>query len=322
MSEGELRPTHFTDQVKLIEDATVNTDSLRSGAGYQKTGDLITLPYTTSAFIQNEFASKTVNCNPFLVFQYQGEIALTPDVDEWKDVVRRPDLIVNDNALFDSIRALAGNTNNLGTLWNEWQTNWTGRWDNSSRINNQFVNVNRGRTGTRTRSGITREIAGSNVRRQSFGERVVDLSFIPFIRSRDITFSGTRLKPNTKVFPFFDNVDVSSHVTPDGGVLGGQLTTDANGAVSGTFTIPNTTTTRFRAGERIFRLTSSSTNSSTDDDVDTFADGRYSARGMQITMEETIQSTRVPVIRNRSVSESEDVRTTDQQGTFFDPLRS
>ena len=43
--------------------------------------------------------------------------------------------------------------------------------------------------------------------------------------------------------------------------------------------IPNTSTVRFSTGERIFRLTSSSTNSSTDDDVDTFADGRYTARG-------------------------------------------
>jgi len=318
MSEGELRPTHFTDQVKLIESASVNTDSLRSAEGYQKTGDLITLPYTTSAFIQNEFASKTVNCNPFLVFQYVGEVALTPDVDEWKDITRRPDLIVNDNGLFDTMTALAGNTNNLGTMWNEWQTNWTGRWNNFRR-SGDFVSGASGRTGTRTRTGITREIAGSNVRRQSFGERIVDLSFIPFIRSRDVTFSGTRLKPNTKVFPFFDNVDVSAHVTPDGGVLGGQLTTDANGAVSGTFTIPNTSTVRFRAGERIFRLTSSSTNASTDDDVDTFADGRYSARGLQFTTEETIQSTRVPIIRSRTVTDREPVRTTDQQGTFFDP---
>ena len=321
MSEGELRPTHFTDNVKLIESASVNTDSLRSGQGYQKTGDLITLPYTHSAFIKNEFASKTVNCNPFMVFQYVGEVELTPDLDEWKDVVRRPDLIVNDNALFDTITALAGNTNNLGTMWNEWQTNWTGRWNNFERLNNQFITGSTGRTGTRTRSGITREIAGSNIQRQSFGDRIVDLSFIPFIRSRDVSFTGFRLKPNTKVYPFFDNVDVSAYVTPNAGVLGGQLTTDANGQVSGTFTIPNTDTVRFRAGERIFRLTSNSTNSSTDDDVDTFADGRYSARGMQVTMEETVQSTRVPIIRSRTVSESESVRVTDRSGTFFDPVR-
>ena len=314
MSEGELRPKCFADQVKLIESSAVNTDTLRSGEGYQKTGDLITLPYTSSSFIQNEFASKTVNCNPFLVFQYQGEIALTPDVDEWKDVERRPDLIVNDNGLFDTLSALTGGTNVLGTVWNEWQTNWTGRWSDSSQAGNVISTVS-GRVGTRTRTGISREIAGSNVQRQSFGDRVVDVSFVPFIRARTISFSGTRLKPNTKVFPFFDNVNVSSFVTPNGGVLGGQLTTDSNGAVSGTFAIPNTDTTRFRTGERVFRLTSSSTNAKTDNDVDTFADGRYSARGLQLTREETIQSTRIPVIRTNTVSDSERVRTTDNIST-------
>ena len=314
MAEGELRPTHFTDQVKLIEDATVNTDSLRSGAGYQKTGDLITLPYTSTSFIQNEFASKTVNCNPFLVFQYQGEVALTPDVDEWKDIERRPDLIVNDNGIFESLRDVVGMGNAIGTVWNEWQTNWTGRW-NTNTTQGFTRTIQEGRTGTQTRSGITRELVGSNVNRQSFGDRIVDISFIPFIRSRTISFSGTRLKPNTKVFPFFDNVDVSAFVTPTSGVLGGTLTTDANGAVSGTFAIPNTDTTRFRAGERIFRLTSSSTNSSTDQDVDTFADGRYTARGLQITQEETVQATRVPITRARTVTQNEAIRVTDTTRT-------
>ena len=314
MSEGELRPTHFTDQVKLIEDATINTDSLRSGQGYQKTGDLITLPYTSSAFIQNEFASKTVNCNPFLVFQYQGEVALTPDVDEWKDIVRRPDLIVNDNGIFESLRDVVGMGNAIGTVWNEWQTNWTGRWSTNTTTGNTRT-IAEGRTGTQTRNGITRELVGSNVNRQTFGDRVVDISFIPFIRSRTISFSGTRLKPNTRVYPFFDNVDVSAFVTPTSGVLGGALITDANGAISGTFAIPNTDTTRFRAGERIFRLTSSSTNASTDQDVDTFADGRYSARGLQITREETVQATRVPVTRARTVTQNETIRTTDTTRT-------
>ena len=36
MSEGELNPTPFTDNVKLIEDSTVNTDSLRSGSWLSK----------------------------------------------------------------------------------------------------------------------------------------------------------------------------------------------------------------------------------------------------------------------------------------------
>jgi len=314
MSEGELRPEFNADNVKLIELAATDTDAERTTAGYQKTGDLITLPYSHAEMAKNPYASKSVNCNPFLVFQYKGDIALTPDVDEWYDTTRRPDLVINDNNLFDTMSNLAGGGNSLGTVWNNWQTNWSGTWSQSSGAQQGNISVGASVSGTvttRTRTGITREIAGSNVQRQSFGDRIVDIAFIPFIRTQDVAFSGTRLKPNTKVFPFFDNVLVTSHVTPTSGVKGGNLVTDANGSVSGTFTIPSSDTERFRTGDRVFRLTSSSTNTTINDDVDTFADATYTARGLQTTMEETIQSTRVPIIRANTVSESDTRRTVD-----------
>ena len=95
------------------------------------------------------------------------------------------------------------------------------------------------------------------------GDRVVDVAFVPFIRSRDVQFTATRMKPNTRVYPFFDNIDITSYITPTNGSLGGNLITDANG-VSGTFSIPDpkvNSNPRWRTGERTFRLTSSSTNS-------------------------------------------------------------
>ena len=39
------------------------------------------------------------------------------------------------------------------------------------------------------------------------------------------------MKPNTRVYPFFENIDISSYVTPTGGSLGGNLVSDANGAL-------------------------------------------------------------------------------------------
>ena len=47
-------------------------------------------------------------------------------------------------------------------------------------------------------------------------------------------------------------------MTPDGGSLGGVLTTDANGSVTGTFAIPDPnvdSNPRWRTGKRVFRLT-------------------------------------------------------------------
>ena len=63
------------------------------------------------------------------------------------------------------------------------------------------------------------------------------------------------MRPNTRVHPFFDEQAISVYVTPDGGSLGGNLVTDANGSVTGTFAIPDPNTSsnpRWRTGKRIF----------------------------------------------------------------------
>ena len=36
------------------------------------------------------------------------------------------------------------------------------------------------------------------------------------------------MKPNTRVYAFFDNIDISTYITPSGGSLGGNIVTDAS----------------------------------------------------------------------------------------------
>jgi len=75
------------------------------------------------------------------------------------------------------------------------------------------------------------------------------------MRSRLVQFQATGMRPNTTVFPYFDDIDVSEYVTPAGGAEGGTLTTDGDGKISGTFRIPNDESLKFRIGERPFMLT-------------------------------------------------------------------
>ena len=46
---GQLRPKHKAKAIDLIE--SVSTDAERTAAGYKKTGDLITLPYTENLIL-------------------------------------------------------------------------------------------------------------------------------------------------------------------------------------------------------------------------------------------------------------------------------
>ncbi|MAF35869.1 hypothetical protein CL622_02005, partial [archaeon] len=314
MEEGTVRPMCFTDQISLEEENT--TDAQRTADGYQKTGDLITLPYTEEVFASNTLASKSVNINPFAVSQYIGELKLTPDLDEWKSTTARPDLIVNNENLYDAVKDIPNPAHALGTTWNEWQTNWTGTFAETT-TSGFITKTLHGRTGTATRAGISRTLTNKVVN-QSFGERVVDTSFIPYIRSQTITFNATSMKPNTKVYPYFDEILTSAYVTPTGGVVSGQLTTDSNGAVSGTFAIPDPATStnpRWRTGERLFRLTSHSTNSNKDGLVATFSERKFIARGLQITTEETVHATRVPDVLSTSVNASEPRKVIDSNST-------
>ena len=55
------------------------TDAIRTTNGYQKTGDLITLPYTEDRIYDQPYASTTVNLNPYDTISFVGNVTLTPD---------------------------------------------------------------------------------------------------------------------------------------------------------------------------------------------------------------------------------------------------
>ena len=104
------------------------TDEIRTTNGYQKTGDLITLPYTEENVISQEYASTSVNLNPYDTISYVGVMTLDPDQDEWMETEVLPEMTINIPGAFDSLLAGAapGVTElNLGTVWNEWNNNWS-----------------------------------------------------------------------------------------------------------------------------------------------------------------------------------------------------
>ena len=325
MSTGEGRPTHFTDAVKLVEadsngSTTALSDSTRSVSNYKKTGDFLTLDYTEEDEIIQPFATTTENINPFDVVKYIGSVALSPSRDEWKEVERAPELVVQGADNFATI--VASNGGAISTVWNEWQTSWTGapsvsRSTSVRRGGNH--NNRRFRTTTTTttqrvgqnRSGIRTTIVPRTIRK-SMGDKTISVAFVSFIRSRVITFTGTEMRPSTRVYPFFDNVAITDYCTPNGGSLGGSLITDANGAVTGTFTIPDPkvdSNPRWRTGDREFKLTSSSAGSNKSSEVSSAAFANYNASGVIETKQELIVSTREAITQRTGITQD---RTTSR----------
>ena len=298
----------------------------------QKTGDLVTLPYTTNTAASNLISqtqfSGQINVNPYDVFNWTGSMTLTPSTDEWRDIDRRPEVVINNDGEFDAM--MANLQPQVGTVWGDWSTNWTGStsWSQSGNFRVQTE------TGNASRTGIQQSIT-VQTSRFSTGDRIVEVNFIPFMRTRLVAFAATKMKPATQVFAFFDGTSVANFVsttassyTPLVGVNtvsvhpagATTLTTDANGAVSGTFLIPNNSSLNFPTGQKEFKLTQSSTN---DDEVTTTsATANYNAAGLIETRENVIISTRTPVIQRLAVDETRgDSRVVSRQRiNWHDPL--
>ena len=331
-TEGKLRPLFVEDNVKLAYTSG-------SSSGVQKTGPLLTLSYSeVSAGIEQPYASYAEFVNPYNVFVWSGELKLSPESDEWKETERRPDVVVDQSGIYDSLKFIEDETNLFGTVWNEWQTNWTGvsneevtfqnndwfGWrDAPTTVITTTTQVEQSRTGIRT--SFVPDTVTTNL-----GDRVVEVNFVPFIRSRKIYFKATKLKPNTKVYAFFDGVGVSNFVKEEASFTqyadrtdvvnykdvtshpdtAGALITDASGEVIGSFIVPNTSNIKFKTGPRVFRLTDSSTNAT---GADTYAEAVYDARGLLETKENLTISTRVPRIDRTQVTENRVIFETTQQ---------
>ena len=101
MELGELRPKYKMKGITLSEQNT--TDTQRTADNYQKTGDVITLPYTHIVAVQQPYATRVENLNPVLNFTWTGICKLSPSGDEWFETERAPALIINREGNFDTV---------------------------------------------------------------------------------------------------------------------------------------------------------------------------------------------------------------------------
>jgi len=245
MENKELRPFYRMDNVNLIEKNS--TSAQRTASNYALTGDVITLPYTNISFIKQNVASRVENINPFAIFTFIGNINLNPSSDEWFEVERRPDIVNNVEGNFNAVYSALEKSGVLGTVWNAWQTQWTGAARISTRtyvgdkrgagvagaefggdqMNALFGNVESGsgwahrvvttQTTARevglARTGLKTSVV-AQIDRQLVEDKVLSTAVIPFIRSRGVLIQAKGFKPKTKLYSFFDSIGVNSYIQP------------------------------------------------------------------------------------------------------------
>lgn len=284
--ESTLRPEFFMDSVDFTLDNARST-------GIRKTGDLITLNYNDINYISQPMASSYINVNPYAVLHWDGVVNMFPSSDIWFDTVRTaPEVhysVYNDGKLTQS--------------WNSWQLNWTGSQSTktSSRSWSETNTSTRFASRTTTRQDFTETTTTNEVTDvKVVNDRVVDTNVVPFMRSKEVEIVGKGFMPFTKLYAFFDNVDVTQYCT---NLTEGTIRADKDGNVKTVFTIPNNSAHKFRSGTKLFKLIDNEQNNSTT--ALTEGECEFTSQGVIHTRTQTINAT-----KNITTSVSQDVKTT------------
>ena len=129
------------------------------------------------------------------------------------------------------------------------------------------------------------------------------------MRSRLVQFRATGMKPNTRVFPYFDDILVNDFVAPttkefaNTAGLGTSLETNANGDVFGVFVIPNNASLKFRQGERPFKLVDIANTATQTGTETTSAVTNYTSVGLASSQRGITFNTREARVSHDTVSE-------------------
>jgi len=268
----ELRPFFNQEQIPLMVSASSATNVLVKRPNVleypQLKEGVAMLPYATGPLTAQKQASNYTNLVTELLFNYNGDMVIDPEFDTFVDTSTLPAITANFNGLYDNMVQMA---DAFGTQWGAWEDVGTASVSQTSVSVDRAVAPGQGNgtadTYTTTTTTQNQQSVGTSLvigeggsETQDLGERVVNTSVVPFMRSIIINFNASRLRPNTRVYPFFDGINVSQHCRPawaGDNDYGDPLLTDASGNIRGSFRVPAGV---FRTGNRNFLLVDDAQN--------------------------------------------------------------
>ena len=165
-----------------VQFSEFNTSTLTNT---MKDGDLVTLDYTETAVIEQPLSTTWANINPFNVLRFVGSIVLEPSFDQWVDTQYLPAV----NKVVDvQIQDAADRTVRTGTG------------------SGSVFAV------TSTKTTTVTNVIGSQT--STLGTNVVDIQYVPYIRSSTVLGVSRLFKPKARLYPFVENTNISAYVKP------------------------------------------------------------------------------------------------------------
>lgn len=212
--------------------------------------------------------------------------------------------------------------NNIVNPWRGGRLRNRSVWERTATVErwsqDQVKQTKQVRTGTNT-------FMEANDIRTEVGDRLVDTSAIPWMRSIPVTIKADKLRPNTEMHFRFDDVDVDAYMTPAGGAMGDAVVTDEAGKLRDvTFTIPSEGPDglRFRTGTKLLTLKDSW-------DAETFTTqgmAAFTSAGTLHTRQKDILSTLEPVTVVEAITDNRTInsgtRTVNRSRTIATSTRT
>jgi len=214
----EARPFFRQFNLDLILDNSV-------GSNYRQRGHVITINHNDKLIQTQPYASKFHNCVEGNVYNWRGHISLYPSGDLQPDITVSPDVVNNLD--------LASNWINLeaqaawGTRWNNWvtinsSTSYGSPYQTGGVVSSTTnadgsvttgyaTEINTTTTLDQSRTGTALGITQTSNTELNLGTFVTDISIKPYIKPKLIFFTARGLKPNTIVYPYFNNTRVSNY---------------------------------------------------------------------------------------------------------------
>jgi hypothetical protein len=189
----------FSENFKLLDPNVV------------KTGQAVTLKYESIGWIEQAFATTVENVNPFNVIVYTGDIKLSPEIDNWVRTVQLPDK--NISVTLNSSRTLTNNlTSNVSVTLTpiNTQTSETIRLPdirgggNRTVTNNATSLTSSTATNTTSNTATTENFDTVSNTDTTIRNVLISSSNESFMRSRNIQFSVSNVKPSTQFYQFLD----------------------------------------------------------------------------------------------------------------------
>ena len=287
---GEVRPIVNKSTVELVYDSDLSTNTLLKGDNvYQKFENIVykSQPTASRAVTVNPFEVQKVvgviKLSPSsdnwyddvrladkIIINPKEEISTNPDLNAHDHDLNWSGVLAEDEARF-SVGDVLGKQDIYGDKYSEM-------------TQNGYLTTT---TEYQKKSRKVTKVVGESTRRENLGTYIREQHTIPVARAKFVSWEATGLKPNTRYFSFMNGISIDAYVNSTGGTggfarmaslvrtspyldagsefintttfptaLGGStnIVTNADGAASGYFLIPNNHTMTFPTGKLSFQL--------------------------------------------------------------------